>query len=169
MKQAFFVFALTCVFLGAGIAVSAQDAVSRNDARELKFVYAELDRASRELNVKVFEKYFSENYQMETSEEILDKRQMLDNLKNQFAMMREVTETFSVIENIEAVGESFVVEVKTFSVGKILAPGGKIRTFSVVMKSTDVWRKNEKGIWQTEAQIDRGNTVEVDRKSLGLA
>lgn len=168
MKQVVFVCVYACIFFGLSLSLSAQQRAGAQNIKELKAVYTELDKATRELDTKVFEKYLSENYLLEADEEIIDKRQMLNNLKDQFALIQEISESVSTIEKIEIIQNSYVLDVVTILVGKIKTSNGKIKGFSVISRSTDVWRKDGKGNWRQNTQIDRGNQVEIDRKNIFL-
>lgn len=169
MKQVVFVCAYACIFLGLSIIVSAQEIPATKSVKELKAVYAEFDQATKELNTQVFEKYLGENYLLEAGEEIIDKREMLANLRGHFALIQEISESVSTIEKIKIVEGSYVLDVVTVSVGKIKISDGSVKEFSVIAKSTDVWQKDRRGNWRQNTQIDRGNKIEIARKKLYLA
>lgn len=169
MKQVVFVFVYACIFMGLSLAVLAQDEADARSVSELKTVYTEFDKATRELNTKAFEKYLSENYLLEAGEEILDKRQMIANLKGQFSLIKEITESVSVIEKIEIVQGSYILDVVTISVGKIKTSSGKIKGFAITSKSTDVWQKDRRGDWRQNTQIDRGSRIKIDHEEICLA
>ena len=169
MKQAVFAFVFVFFVLGSSFYVSAQNEIYAEDIGELKIIYTKLDKASKSSDLKTFEIYLGENFRLETVEENLNKRQMLTKLKEQFALVSEISEANSTINEINAVDGNYVLDVTFVLVGKLAMPDGKSVKFSIASKSTDIWHRDRWGNWQEHRQIDLGNKVEIESKRISLA
>ena len=169
MKQAVFAFVFVFYILGSSLSVSAQDEIYAEDVEELKIVYTKLDKAAKNLDLKTFETYLGENFRLETVEENLNKQQMLGKLKSQFALISEISEAVSTINEIRAVDDNYVLDVTFVLVGKLATPDGKSAKFSITSKSTDIWHRDRWGNWQEHRQIDLGNKIVIESKKINLA
>lgn len=169
MKQAIFAFIFVFFVLGLKLSVPAQDKIYMEDVEELKIIYTKLDKAAKNSDLKMFEFYLGENFRLETVEENLNKQQMLVRLKSQFAMVNEITEAVSTINEIKVIDGNYVLNVTFILVGKLTAPNGKSVKFSITSKSTDIWHRDRLGNWQEHRQIDLGNKIEIESKRKNLA
>lgn len=169
MKQAIFAFVFVFFVLGLNLSVSAQNEIYAEDVEELKIIYAKLDKAAENSDLKMFETYLGENFRLETGEENLNKQQMLVRLKSQFALTSEISEAVSTINEIKVIDGNYVLDVTFVLVGKLATPGGKSVKFSITSKSTDIWNRDRWGNWQEHRQIDLGNKIEIESKRKNLA
>ena len=169
MKQAIFAFVLAFLALGLNFSVSAQDEIYPEDVVQLKNIYTKLDKAAKNSDLKTFEIYLGENFRLETVEENLNKRQMLTKLKEQFALVSEISEATSTINEIKAVDGNYVLDVTFILVGKLAMPDGKSVKFSIASRSTDIWHRDRWGNWQEHRQIDLGNKIVIESKKINLA
>lgn len=169
MKQAIFAFIFVFFVSGLNFSVSAQDKIYKDDIRELKVIYTKLDKAAQDLDLKMFEIYLGENFRLETAEENLNKQQMLIRLRSQFALVNEISEATSIINEIKVIDGNYVLHVTFVLVGKLVAPNGKSVKFIITSKSTDIWHRDRWGNWQEHRQIDLGNKIEIERRRINLA
>ena len=169
MKQAVFAFIFVFFVSGLNFSVSAQDEIYGDDVKELKIIYTKLDRAAKNLDLKMFETYLGENFRLETAEENLNKQQMLVRLKSQFAMVNEISEAVSTINEIKVIDGNYVLDVTFVLVGKLATPNGKSVKFTITSKSTDIWHRDHWGNWQEHRQIDLGNKIEIESRRINLA
>lgn len=169
MKQVVFASLFVFFILSLNQTASAQNEIYGDDVEDLKTIYAKLDKAAKNADLRTFEKYLGENYRLETVDESLNKRQTLVRLKSQFALTDEISEAISTIDDVKAIGDKYVLDVTSVLVGELAMPNGKLVKFSITSKSTDVWHRNRQGNWQVQRQIDLGNKIEIERKKINLA
>ena len=169
MKQAIFASLFVFFILGLNFFVSAQDKINAEDVEQLKIIYSKLDKAAKSADLKMFETYLGENFRLETADENLNKRQMLVRLKSQFALVNEISEAVSTINEIKVIDGNYVLDVTFVLAGKLTAPNGKSVKFTVTSKSTDVWHRDGWGNWLEHRQIDLGNKIEIENNRKNLA
>src|SRR5688572_203700 len=169
MKQVVFAFIFVFFVFGLNFSASAQGKINAEDVEQLKTIYAKLDRAAQNLDFKMFETYLGENFRLETAEENLNKQQMLVRMRSQFALVNEITEAISTINEIKVIDGNYVLDVTFVLVGELVRPNSKTVKFTITSKSTDIWHKDHRGNWQEHRQIDLGNTIEIESKRINLA
>lgn len=165
MRKIFLIAAaMLCVFFGLSAAVSAQDkSVDKTHVKELEAIYAELDAATKKLDLKPFEKYLDETFRLEQGADVFSRAQMLTMLKDLFSSAQEINHASMKIEKVRVTDGNYFLEVSSLMKGKFRMPDGKISTLEVIAKSTDVWIKTDKG-WKQTSQTDRGSKILVDGK-----
>jgi hypothetical protein len=167
MKKLFPMIVFLTVFSGFAVGALAQSAAANdNDSAELAKIYREFDAAEKKMIPLLIEKYLGEDYSVETDGEKLDKKQVVERVKDFFERVDEITESKSTINKIEVENGLFAVEVDALTRGKFALGGKRTADFLFTSKTTDFWRKDRAGKWREVKQIDRGTKITIDGKEV---
>jgi ketosteroid isomerase-like protein len=168
MQKIFLVFfaALVSVFFGlsaGSVGVAAQNKTpNKTHVRELEAIYREYDAATKNGDLKTYEKYLDETFEIETRDgQKISRREILEVMRLFSDSIVEITEAASKIEKVRVTGGKYFLEVSSLTKGKFKMPDGKISNLEIRTQSTDVWIKTGKG-WKEIFQTARGSKVLVD-------
>jgi ketosteroid isomerase-like protein len=165
MQKIFLTLGGLFIFLGFGaLAAAAQDkTVDKTDVKQLEAIYRAFDAATKKRDLKTYEKYLDEVFELEQDGGRYSRAQTLEILKQFFSSAVEIAEAVSKIEKIRTTDGNYFLEVSSLVKGKFKMPDGKISGLEITANSTDVWIKTEKG-WRQTSQIDRGSKILTDGK-----
>jgi hypothetical protein len=164
MRKVFIIAASLCVLLGLSVIASAQDkTVDKTHVKELEAIYVEFDVATKKLDIKPFEKYMDETFQLEQGNDRYSRAETLEIMKELFSSAKEISDAVTKIDKVRVTDGNYFLEVSSRMKGKFKTPEGKISTLEITAQSTDVWIKTDKG-WKQISQIDRGSKILVDGK-----
>ena len=154
MKYLFSLFILLFFLCGLSIAASAQEKPAElKDRKILTAIYREFDEGIRNREIKVFEKYLGENYEIIKGKGIISRKEFISGMKGIYENTLEINESTSKIEKITVNGSNFILEVSSLIKGKGKLEDGEIMSFEMINKSTDIWKKTD-GSWKKISQTN---------------
>jgi GTP-binding protein EngB required for normal cell division len=164
MKKIFPILAALCILFGFNLTGAAQDkTVDKAHVKQLEAIYKEFDAATKKRDLKRFEKYLDEKFEVEQDGRKFSRDEILAVMKMLFDAAIEITEVVTKIDKINVTDGKYLLETSTVMKGKFKMPDGKISDVEIYSKSTDRWIKTEKG-WKEISQIDRGSKILADGK-----
>jgi ketosteroid isomerase-like protein len=165
MQKIFLIFSCFCVFFGLGaFAAAAQDKTAdKADVKQLEAIYREFDEAVKTRDLKIYEKYLDERFEIESGDNKVPRARIIEGIKQFLDSLTEISEAASKIEKVRVTGGNYFLEVSSVLKARLKMPDGRIANVEFNTKSTDVWIKTEKG-WKEISQIERGSKILVDGK-----
>lgn len=155
-----------CLLLGLSVISCGQNkSVDPKDFNELEKIYKEFDEAGKKLDISVIEKYLDDNYEMHDGKTTYNRAEIIKRVKENFAAIEEVIESTSKIEKVEIKDGNYHLEISSLLTATFKLPNGKTAKVETNTKSTDVWRKTNRG-WKEITQILRSLKILVDGKEL---
>lgn len=164
MQKIFLMLASLAVFFGFSLIAAAQDkTVDKRDVKKLEAIYKEFDAATKKRDLKTFEKYLDEKFEVEKDGRKLPRGMIFEVLKELFDAGEEISEVITKIEKIQVIGDRYYLETSTVLKGKFKLPEmeNKISNVEIHTKSTDSWIKTPKG-WKQILQIMGDSKILVD-------
>ncbi len=155
-----------CFLLTLSFTVFSQDkSADQNDAKQLREIYQEFDRAGKILDLTVIEKYLDENYELEDGNTKLNRTQTIEQVKQFSSMVEKIEVLSSKIEKISVSDGRYSLEISSVMKGTLKAPDGATVPFESYTKSTDIWIKTENG-WREISQIGREKKFSINGREI---
>ncbi|MDQ3801343.1 MAG: nuclear transport factor 2 family protein [Acidobacteriota bacterium] len=154
------------VFFGLGaVSAAAQNKTpDKKHVKELVAIYREYDAATKKDDLKPYEKYLDETFELVTeSGQKVSRREVFEMMRRLSDSAVEITETISKIEKVRAAGGKYFLEVSTVMKGRFKMPDGGTSNLEIRGRSTDVWIKTAKG-WKEIGMTQHSSKVLVDGK-----
>lgn len=168
MQKTSLIISALCVFFGFSAFAAAQDKiVDKAHVKQLEAIYKKFDAATKKRDLKTFEKYMDETFEVEQGDNKISRAQTLEIMKEFFNSAIEINEAVSKIEKVLVTDGNYFLEVSNLLKGKFKMPDGKISNLEINAKSTEVWIKTGKG-WKQISQIDRGSKILADGKETSM-
>lgn len=168
MRKTSRIIAALCVVLGFNLIATAQDkTVDKTHVKQLEAIYREFDAATKNRDLKTFEKYLDEKFEAEQDERKFSRDEILVVMKMLFDAAIEIDEVVTKIEKVELARGSYRLETSTVMKGKFKLADGKISDAEIHSKSADTWTKTSKG-WKQISQVDRGSKILSEGKEISM-
>lgn len=165
MKKLFPTIFLLAVVFGLTAGAFAQSEVVK-DRAELTRIYREFDAAEKEKIPLLVDKYLDADYSVESDGEKINKKQVIERVKDFFDRVERITESKSTIGEIRFANGEYAVEVDSLTRGTFSLGGGRTTDFLFTSKTTDFWRKDADNKWREFKQVDRGTRITIDGKEV---
>jgi ketosteroid isomerase-like protein len=138
----------------------------QEDNKELKELYAQLDKAVKEKKLDPMVSVLADDYKYQTLDgKTLNNKQAMQLFEQMFATLETVQEAVTKIEKVEETEDGLTVTVKQTLKGTIMGQDGKPHELASVSVSTDKWVETEKG-WKLAATTTIEDKSTIDGKPI---
>jgi ketosteroid isomerase-like protein len=119
-----------------------------NDAKkELAAVYAKIDAAIKNKDVKTLASLLAEDYEKEVEGKKLNRAETIAEMKENFEAIKSIDSIKTTIDKIQHVEGNEIVDYTQTGKATVKGEGGKDQTVSVTSKGRDWWVKDDDGDW----------------------
>ncbi len=115
--------------------------------KELEAVYAKIDKASVEKDLKTLESLLDEDYEKQVDGKTIKRAEAVARMKKSFEAVKEIVSAKTVINKIEQVEGNQIVDYTTTGKATVTGEDGKDQTVVVTSKGRDWWVKDDDGKW----------------------
>lgn len=115
--------------------------------KELETVYAKIDKAVENKDMKTLESLLGEDYEKHIGDKTINRAEAVAEMKKSFAVVKSVESSKTTIDKIEQVEGNQIVDYTEVSKITITGEDGKDKSITVTSKGRDWWVKEEDGDW----------------------
>ena len=136
------------LILGA-VALAATGAATTTDdtRKELEAVYAKIDEAIENKDIKTLESLLSEDYEKRADGKTIKRAEAVAQMKKSLEMVEEIESVTTTINKIKQVEGNQIVDYTQTAKVKIKDDNGKVQSVTISTKGRDWWVKDEDGEW----------------------
>lgn len=143
-KSAFLVLTL----LLTGLTYAGSTTANNDDVRkELEAVYAKIDRAIKDKDLKTLESLLAKDYERQSGEKTIERGAAVADMKKSLEMVKEVKSSKTTIDKIEQVEGNQIVDYTQVVKAVVAGADGKDQPFEDTSRGRDWWVKEEDGKW----------------------
>jgi len=144
-----FVKSLALIFMLAGVSLASANVFTLLDdiRKELEAVYAKIDKATEDKDVKTLESLLAEDYEKVADGKTLKRDETVARMKKSFEIVKDIESSKTKIDKIEQVEGNQIVDYTTVAKVTITDEDEKDKSMTVTSKGRDWWVKNEDGEW----------------------
>ena len=136
------------LILGAVSLASASILTAADDTRkELEAVYAKIDEAIENKDIKTLESLLSEDYEKQADGKTIKRAEAVAQMKKSLEAVEEIESVKTTIDKIKQVEGNQIVDYTQTGKVKIKDENGKVQSVSVTTKGRDWWIKDDEGEW----------------------
>lgn len=115
--------------------------------KELEAVYAKIDKATEDKDVKTLESLLAEDYEKEVDGKTLKRTETVARMKKSFEAVKDIESSKTKIDKIEQVEGNQIVDYTTVAKVTVTDADGTDKSMTVTSKGRDWWIKDENGNW----------------------
>lgn len=150
--------------LFAGVAAHADEKEARHD---LEAIYAKVDQATKNKDIKTIRSYMAEDFSAKTQDgKVLKRDEALGTLEQSLAAMGEIHSSMTTIDSLKEEENGAVAETTQTVKATVNGPDNKSHELVATAKSRDTWAHSKQG-WMIKQSEDLGQSVTVDGQPVG--
>lgn len=115
--------------------------------KELEAVYAKIDKAIVNKDIKTLESLLGEDYEKQSGDKTIKRAEAVADMKKNFDAVKSVESNKTTIDGIKQVEGNQIVDYTQVSKITIVGEDGKDKSITVTSKGRDWWVKDEDGDW----------------------
>lgn len=142
IKSGILVMLLALVSFGYSKIISSDDT-----RKELEAVYAKIDAALENKDIKVIESLLSDDYEKRIGDKTLNRSEVIASMKQGFDAVKKIDSSETKIEKIEQVEGNEIVDYTQTVKATMKGTNGKDESMTHETKGRDWWVKNDDGKW----------------------
>lgn len=143
VNSAFLILTLVLVGLGYANATSSADDVRK----ELEAVYAKIDRAIVNSDMKTLESLLADDYEKIDGDKTIKRADAIAAMKASLESVKDVESCKTTINKIRQVEGNQIVDYTQIAKVTVAGAGGKDETMEITTKGRDWWVADEDGEW----------------------
>jgi hypothetical protein len=133
---------------------------------ELEAIYAKVDEATKNKDVKAMRAYMAEDFSMKTEDgKILNRNETLDVITQSLGQVGEIQSSTTKIDNLKEEDGTVVVDTTQILKATIDGQDGKSHQLVATAKSRDTWIHKEHS-WLVKHSESLGQSATMDGKAL---
>jgi ketosteroid isomerase-like protein len=143
VKNALLIVMLAVFGFAAPSVVRADD----DTRKELEAVYAKIDKAIENKDIKTLEALLDEDYEKQSGDKTIKRPEAVAEMKKNLDAVKSVESNKTTIDKINQVEGNQIVDYTQVSKITITGDDGKDKTLTVTSKGRDWWVKGDDGKW----------------------
>lgn len=148
------------------VAPSLVQAYNQDARHELEAVYARVDQATKNKDIKTLKSYLSESFKLKRQDgKIINREEALNGLEESLNSFKEIHSSNAAISSLKEEASTTVVDTTQVLKAAVDGPDGKSHELAGTVKSRDTWTHDEHG-WIIQSSEDLGQTVTIDGKPM---
>jgi ketosteroid isomerase-like protein len=156
---------LSVSVLCAGVAAAHAD--EKEARHDLEAVYAKVDQATKNKDIKALRAYMAEDFSAKTQDgKVLTRDEALSALEQSLGAMGEIHSSVTTIDSLKEEGDAVIVETTQTVKASATGPDNKSHEVVATAKSRDTWAHTKQG-WMIKHSEDLGQSVTVDGHPMG--
>lgn len=136
------------LMLGVIAVASTNVVIAADDTRkELEAVYAKIDEAIENKDLKTLESLLGEDYEKQADGKTIKRAEAIAQMKKSLEAVKEIESVKTTINKIKQVEGNQIVDYTQTAKVKITDETGKVQSVEITTKGRDWWVKNDDGEW----------------------
>jgi ketosteroid isomerase-like protein len=140
-------FVLIVMLAVIGVASTGVLTVADETRKELEAVYAKIDKAIENKDIKTLESLLGEDYEKQSHGKTIKRDAMVAEMKKNFDAVKKVESNKTTIDKINQVEGNQIVDYTQVSKITVEGEDGKELSVTITSKGRDWWVKGEDGEW----------------------
>ncbi len=128
-------------------ATNLASAAADDVRKELEAVYAKIDEAIENKDLKTLESLLAEDYEKQSEGKTIKRAEAVAQMKKSLDMAKEIESVKTTIDKIKQVEGNQIVDYTQTAKIKVADENGKVQAIEVSHKGRDWWVKDEDGEW----------------------
>jgi hypothetical protein len=138
---------LILVLALTGFAYTSVIRVEDDVRKALEAVYAKIDTATEEKDMKTLESLLGADYEKQSGGKTLKRAEVVAQMKKSFDSVKEIVSSKTTIDKIKQVEGNQIVDYTQTSKVVVAGEDGKDQTVEFTSKGRDWWVEDEDGDW----------------------
>jgi ketosteroid isomerase-like protein len=161
------VFAALAMLLVSTLLASMLVRADEKEARhELEAIYAKVDEATRNKDIKAIRAYMAEDFTSKRQDgKILDRNESLETLAQSLNSLKEIQSSSTKIDKLKEENGALIADTTQLLKATIDGPDNKPHELVATAKSRDTWSHTEHG-WMIKHSEDLGQSATMDGNPL---
>ena len=140
-------WALILILGAVALAATGAATITDDTRKELEAVYAKIDEAIENKDIKTLESLLSEDYEKRADGKTIKRAEAVAQMKKSLEMVEEIESVTTTINKIKQVEGNQIVDYTQTAKVKIKDDNGKVQSVTISTKGRDWWVKDEDGEW----------------------
>lgn len=138
----------------------------KTDRHALEAIYAKVDQAIKNKDVKSIRAYMTEDFSLKRQDgKVLNRNESLDSIEQSLGQLGEIHSSTTTINDLKEVEGTAVADTTQVLKARIDGPDNKSHELVATAKSRDTWSQTEHG-WMIKRSEDLGQSATMDGQPL---
>jgi ketosteroid isomerase-like protein len=144
-----FVKSFVLILMLAAICLASANVMTAIDdtRKELEAVYAKIDTAIENKDLKTLESLLGEDYEKQSDGKTIKRAEAVADMKKNFDAVKSIESNKTTIDKIQQVEGNQIVDYTQVSKVTVTGEDGKDKSITITSKGRDWWVKDEDGDW----------------------